>query len=295
MRILVAGIGGVGGYLGAKLCALDEEVLFLARGTHAEKIEKEGLLVEEDEGSFTAYPAKVVTAETLAGAVDVLFLCVKSYDIEETIISLKPYITQETVIVPFANGVGHQEEIEQLVDAKVLHGAMYILAHKKGAGHVVKKGKVFMALFGHDVYQAESKVVAELFEKMGLRYKMRADIEPLVWKKYLFISTFGALTSYFDTTIREAYDLHENWARTLMLEISEVAQTKGVFLEDVVEKSLESASKVPLDASSSMHLDFQNRRKTEVETLCGYIVKEGQKASIPTPLMAKVYERLKKR
>ena len=295
MRILVAGIGGVGGYLGAKLCTLDDEIIFLTRGESVQKILKDGLRVDEDDVSYTVHPSSVTTAKSLEGVVDLLFLCVKSYDIRETLLSIESNISKETIIVPFSNGVAHQEEIEAIVDAKVLHGAMYILAHKEGIGHIVKKGAVFMALFGHKNYPEERDIVAKIFEDAGLRYKSGEHIESLIWKKYLFISTFGALTSYFDTTMRAVYELHKNWAHTMMMEIAAVAEAKGIALSSEVEKSLESASKVPLDASSSMHLDFQNSRETELETLCGYIVKEGVRLRVPTPLMAKVYEVLKEK
>ncbi len=42
-----------------------------------------------------------------------------------------------------------------------------------------------------------------------------------------------------------------------------------------------------------MHLDFKNGHKTELETLCGYVVREGKKLRLPTPLMAKIYGVLK--
>ncbi len=295
MRIVVAGIGGVGGYIGAHLCALNDEVVFLARGAHAEAIRKNGLLVKTDEGEMTARPDKVVTAQELQGEINLLLLCVKSYDIENVLAELSENITPSTIVLPFANGVEHKEQIESLVNAKVLHGAVYILAHKEADGVIVKKGKVFAALFGAKEYPAETAAVAALFEKAGLRYKTPENIEEAIWKKYLFISAFAALTSYFDTTMRKVYELHKNWADTLLHEIADVAEAKGIAIKDEVEKTLETAASLPEDASSSMHLDFQNGAKTELETLCGYIVREGKHLRLPTPMMAKIYGVLKKK
>ncbi|MEE8588135.1 MAG: 2-dehydropantoate 2-reductase, partial [Sulfurimonadaceae bacterium] len=120
MRIVVAGIGGVGGYIGAHLCKLEDEVIFLARGNHAERIRETGLLVKEDEGEFTARPDSVVSTEALEGEIDLLLLCVKSYDLKAVLVDLSSNITSSTIIVPFANGVEHKEKIASLVDAKVL-------------------------------------------------------------------------------------------------------------------------------------------------------------------------------
>ena len=293
MRIVVAGIGGVGGYIGAHLCKLDDEVTFLARGNHALEIKAHGLKIQEDDGEFTAWPDNVMTAETLEGEIDLLLLCVKSYDIEAILTELSTNITSSTIIVPFANGVEHKEKIDALLKAKVLQGAVYILAHKEADGLIVKKGKVFAALFGDEKYVRETALVSSLFEKAGLRHKTPDNIEEAIWKKYLFISAFAALTSYFDTSMRKVYELHKNWAETLLQEIADVAEAKGIHIQDEVAKALKTAASLPEDASSSMHLDFQNGTKTELETLCGYIVREGQKLRLPTPMMAKIYGVLK--
>jgi len=295
MRIVVAGIGGVGGYIGAHLCRLDDEVVFLARGAHADEIRQKGLTVKEDEGSFTAHPEAVVSAGELEGEIDLLLLCVKSYDIEPLLAELSRNITPSTVILPFANGVEHKEMIESLVEAKVLHGTVYILAHRDSDGVVVKKGRVFAAVFGADEHPGETAAVAALFEKAGLRYKTPEKIEEALWKKYLFISAFAALTAYFDIGIRRVCELHRNWAHTLLNEIADVAEAKGIDVREEVEKALTTASTLPEDASSSMHLDFKNGKRTELESLCGYVVREGKKLRLPTPLMAKIYGVLKEK
>ena len=52
MKIAVLGIGGVGGYIGAKLCSLINtqkkkyEIFFIARGEHAQVVKKNGLKVK---------------------------------------------------------------------------------------------------------------------------------------------------------------------------------------------------------------------------------------------------------
>jgi len=293
MRIVVAGIGGVGGYIGAHLCNLDDEVIFLARGNHALTIKAHGLKIQEDESEFIAWPDKVMTADTVDGTIDLLLLCVKSYDIKTVLTALSDNITPSTIVVPFSNGVEHKENIDALVEAKVLQGAVYILAHREADGLIVKKGKVFAALFGDAQYIKETVLVSSLFEKAGLRHKTPENIEEAIWKKYLFISAFAALTSYFDTSMRRVYELHKNWAETLLQEIADVAEAKGIHIQDEIEKALKTASSLPEDASSSMHLDFQNGAKTELETLCGYVVREGQRLRMPTPMMAKIYAVLK--
>mgnify|MGYP001484371102 FL=1 len=81
----------------------------------------------------------------------------------------------------------------------------------------------------------------------------------------------------------------------MLEEIADVASAKGVNIQDEVQKSLYTASKVPYDSTTSMQLDFKNLKKSELEILCGYIVKEALKKGINTPIMHKMYEELSKR
>ena len=301
MKIAVVGIGGTGGYLGAKLCTLigtqkkKYEVVFIARGAHAEAVKENGLHVIEDEGEFTATPSIVCTAEEAIGTFDLILVCVKSYDIEEALLPLKKNIRPDTVLMPFANGVNNAEKIRDIVDAKVINGCVYILSHIQEPGVIRKQGSVFAAVFGDPELFGESLFIDYMFKDAGIRTKVTEDIETAVWKKYLFISAFATLTSYYDTTIREVYETHCPETEGALLEIVSVANARGISLEGEVEKALKTASSLPVDSSTSMHLDFQHHRRTELETLTGYIVDEAKRLNIQVPLMQKMYTALKSR
>jgi 2-dehydropantoate 2-reductase len=301
MRIAIVGIGGVGGYIGAKFCSLKEadpkkyEIVFIARGKHAETVKTDGLQVVEDEGSLTAVPSDVSTAEEAAGTFDLVLLCVKSYDIEAAVTALQHAIRPDTVIIPFANGVDNAETIRRLVDAKVLNGCAYILSHIEKPGIVRKQGKVFAALFGDPEYIGESLHVGYLFKDAGLRAMTPETIETALWKKYLFISAFATLTSYYDAPIKTVSDAHHSVARALLGEIAAVAEARGIDLGGETAKALETAANLPPKASTSMHHDFQNHRRTELEALSGYVVREAERLGVAAPQMSRMYRELRER
>jgi len=93
--------------------------------------------------------------------------------------------------------------------------------------------------------------------------------------------------------IKAVYDNHGKEAKKVLSEIVSVAAAKGIDLSDEVEKSLQTASRLPQDASTSMHLDFQLHGKTELETLCGYVVREAGARGIEVPMMQEIYTFLK--
>ncbi len=285
MRIAVVGLGGVGGYLAAMFAKSALDVVGFARGKHLAAIEAHGITVVEDETQWSV-PLNAVELNAAEGYFDVVMFCVKSYDLVDAYEKMAPHIDKNSILLSFANGVNNGETLRKLSNAVVLDSCVYILSHVEKAGVIRKKGKVFAAVFGGDDTDAVQKV-ASLFEKAGLRYKTPSDIRTALWKKYIFIAAFATLTSYYDKSIGYIYEHHYEEAKALLEEIAAFAkESEGVEIGAEVQKALDTAAKVPYDSSTSMHLDFQNHKKVELESLSGYVKK---------PLMQKYYEALKKR
>ena len=285
MRIAIVGLGGVGGYLAASFAKSGLDVVGFARGTHLKAIQKSGITMKEDEKEWSV-PLSVKHIEEAEGYFDVVMFCVKSYDLALTCKAFADHIDANSILLSFSNGVNNGDVLRRCCDARVLDAAIYILAHIEAPGVIRKKGKVFAALFGGSDKEAVAKV-AGIFEQAALRYKTPEDIQTALYKKYIFIAAFATLTSYYNESIGAVYEKHYDEAKKLLTEIAAYAkETRGIDISDEVQKSLDTASKLPYDASTSMALDFKNGKKTEVESLSGYVQK---------PFMQKLYNELKKR
>ena len=284
MNIAIIGLGGVGGYLSAMLTKHTSHKIFgFARGKHLHKIQKDGIKIIEDNHSFIVY-VDANTLEDIDGYFDIVFFCVKSYDLPQSYKSVQHCVDKDTILLSFSNGVDNGDKLRKLSDSKVLDGCVYILSHIESYGTIRKKGDVFAVVFGGD--KVATKIVASVFDESPLRYKTPEDIKTAIWKKYIFISTFATLTSFYDKSIGYIYKHYKDEIKEMLEDISSFAKTKGIDIEDEVQKSLSIASKVPFDSSTSMHLDFKNKKQTELETLTGYI---------STQLMQKMYQSLKNR
>ncbi len=282
MRIAVVGLGGVGGYLAAMFAKSGCDVVGFARGAHLEVIQKNGITIVEDETQWQT-PLNAVNVNAAEGYFDVIFFCVKSYDLDDAYAKMAKNIDENSILLSFSNGVDNAQRLKNLSNAVVLEGCVYILSHIQKAGVIRKKGKVFAAVFGGDNANAVQKV-ATLFEKAQLRYKTPSNITTAIWKKYIFIAAFATLTSYYDTSIGAIYKHHYDEAKALLEEIAAFAkEQEGINIDDEVQKALDTAAKVPYDSSTSMRLDFQNGKKVELESLSGYVKK---------PLMLKFYKEL---
>jgi len=285
MRIAVVGLGGVGGYLAASFAKSGIDITGFARGTHLEAIQKSGITIKEDEKEWNV-SLHVKHLDEAEGYFDVVLFCTKSYDLLSSCQSMQNHIDANTVVLSFSNGVNNGDMLRETCDARVLDACTYILSHIEAPGVIRKKGKVFAAVFGGDDIQAV-ETVATLFESAQLRYKTPENIKEALYKKYIFISAFATLTSYYNTSIGTVYEKHFDEAKRLLEEIAEFAkETQGIEISDEVDKSLQTAEKVPYDSSTSMWLDFQKGKKTELENLSGYVQK---------PFMQKLYNELKMR
>ena len=184
MKIAIVGIGGVGGYIGAKLCSLigtqkkKYEIVFIARGEHAKAIKTNGLRVIEDDGEFTATPSTVCTAEEAEGTFDLILVCVKSHAIKEALLPLKRNIRPDTVLIPFGDGVNNAQMIANIVDAKVINGSVHGSSHIQAPGVIRKEGNTFTAVFGDPVLIGESLYIEYMFKDAGLQTKLTEAITP---------------------------------------------------------------------------------------------------------------------
>lgn len=83
IKILIAGIGGVGGYFGsllAKKYAKHEtiQIYFLARNQHLKAIKSNGIKVTSGEKEWIAHPDLASDNPSDFGKIDVILLCTKS-------------------------------------------------------------------------------------------------------------------------------------------------------------------------------------------------------------------------
>jgi 2-dehydropantoate 2-reductase len=110
MRIAVIGSGGIGGYYGALLAKAGHDVVFVARGSHLEAMQRHGLTLRTP-GGETTVPVTAVADTGRVEPVDLVLFCVKSYDTESAAPLLRPLMGRDTTVLTFQNGVDNADTI----------------------------------------------------------------------------------------------------------------------------------------------------------------------------------------
>lgn len=137
MKIVVKGSGAMGGYIGGRLAHAGRDVTFIDRGEHLHAFRQNGLHVHSPAGNFVIKPIKATDNPVEIGPADLIFFCVKSYDVSSAAELLRPVMGPQTVIIPVQNGIGHVEKIGNTLGAEhVLGGVSLIIGHVTEPGIV---------------------------------------------------------------------------------------------------------------------------------------------------------------
>src|SRR4029077_12219488 len=104
MRLLIAGAGAIGGYIGALMTQAGRDVTLYARGPHLRAMQERGLRVIGDEGDFEVHP-RIIGDLADAELMDVIFLVVKAHGLTQLAPQVRPLIGENTTVVSTQNGV----------------------------------------------------------------------------------------------------------------------------------------------------------------------------------------------
>lgn len=304
MNIGVIGIGGVGGYFGAKLCPLTAapgtNVYFVARGKHLEEIRSAGLTVQTAaEGTWVCRPTLATDCIADLPQLDVCLVCVKSYDLKSVARQLQPKTSAATLVVPLLNGVDIYERLrEDLGQAAIFPACVYIGTHIEACGKVRQQSGACKILLGPDPQApgAAPQPLFDLFEKSGIRYAWFEEVTPEIWGKYIFIAAYGLVTASFDKTLGQVIesDNLSHYAQAVMEEIVALARKKQVNLpETIIADTYARGRSFPYETKTSFQRDFERPDKPDERDLFGgAILRLGKTLGVETPVTSELWERL---
>lgn len=301
-NITISGLGGVGGYYGAKLVQaarlenLGREISFVARGAHLDAIAQRGLHVHTPEVDFSVRPDHLAQQASQLPPSDLLILATKSYDLSENIAQLRPIITPQTIILPLLNGIDITEQVQQLLpDNRVWDGCVYISGRKPAAGEILLEAARERFIFGSRAAERtpEEQELAALLTSVGVNVLNPDNIQERIQQKYIMISTTATGTAYYNQMVGQALSEHPVAMRALVEELCQLLEAEGHSLEpNAVDRTMERKQFMIPTSTSSMHVDFMNGSRTELETLTGYVVRKARALGLHLPYYETMYAAL---
>jgi 2-dehydropantoate 2-reductase len=299
MRIAVFGAGAVGGYFGGRLAQAGVDVTFIARGAHLEAIQQKGLRVDSLLGNFRVHPARAVGDAQMVGAVDLVILGVKAWQVREAAQALKPLIGPETVVLPLQNGVDAARQLGEVLGANhVVGGLCRIISMIDAPGHINHVGGEPYLAFGDLQRQTDRRLahLAQLFSRAeGMRVEVIDDIQVAIWKKFLLIAPWSGVGAVTRTPIGIIRDLAETreMLEDAMHEIFQLAVAQGIDLgPDAVSLMMAFVDSLPAEGTASMQRDIMAGQPSELIEQNGTVRRLGNSLGVATPVNSFIYSSL---
>lgn len=297
MRIAMVGAGGVGGYFGGRLAQAGHDVTFIARGEHLKAMLQEGLRVESINGDFAVSPVQATDDPADIGAVDLVVMGVKAWQIPETATRLAPLLGPDTQVLPLQNGLEASAQLAAVVGvAPVLGGLCAIYSFITAPGCIRHIGidpyVTFGALQPHQAGRLAD--VQAALRQAGITANIASDIRVPLWEKFLVLrwGVVGAVSRVPAGVLRrlpQARDMIDDAGR----EVLAVARTQGIGLPaDALQRSSALLDSLPAGATTSLQRDVMEGRPSELDAQVAALVRLGEQAGVDTPLHAFIYHSL---
>jgi 2-dehydropantoate 2-reductase len=311
VKIVIAGAGAIGGYIGAKLARAGADVVLFARGPHLQAMQARGLRVVGDEEQFEVRPQVTGDLATI-GQADVVFLGVKAHALTALAPTLAPLFGPDTVVVSTQNGIPwwyfqniggplNDLRLERVDPGGVIAGA---IEHRRVVGSLayfatdLPEPGVVRHIEGNRISVGEpdgsksdrARRIADALIAAGLRSPVTARFRHEIWVKLLGNVAFNPISALTGGTLEEMTRHPDVSAvvRGLMAETEAVAAVLGIELPISIDQRMAGAEKVG-PHKTSMLQDWEAGRPMELEAVVGAVVELGERLGVAMPATRAVY------
>ena len=301
MRYLIVGAGGTGGSIAGYLHAAGQSVTLLDQGQHLTAIQQQGLTIHRlSGGQLVLADIEAKSSVEYQEQADVIFVCVKSYSIQDILPLLARAAHRDTVIIPILNIYGTGAKLAQhLPNLTICDGCIYIAAEISAPGEILHRGEIFRVIFGsRDPAQRLAifdEIAADL-QASGIDGRVADDILSAALHKYALISGMAAVGALLDVEAG-AFQQADSEARllfiTLLEEMQLLARAMGVWLrEDLVAETLAMVDALGPTMTTSAQKDLKKGGPSELDGLVFEVVRMAEHWGVELPQYERVSRRL---
>ena len=316
MRIALIGAGAIGGSIAACIAKQGYDLTVVAKyEEYASLIENQGIEITGVKGNFVQKIKAVAKVSQLTGKFDIVFVATKAYDVKENLLSLLPYLKENTSVVSLQNGICtdlYQEVVgkDRTVGCVVGYGATM---HQKGKIEITSTGNFVIGsiakTFKGDLKEVQT-CLNTTFETI-----ISDDIYSNLYSKLIINSCITSLGALTGLNLGEMMKIKK--IRVIFLKIIDEAiavananhiqvppyggkldyyklyQRKSKFGNFINHLIIQIVGKKYRHLKSSSLQSLQRGQKTEIDYFNGYIVSLGKQVQVPTPINEKLVQMIK--
>jgi len=306
MRMIVIGTGPIGGIIGGRLARAGHDISFVdVDKEHIEAIRANGLQVDVPDGVFNV-KINIVFPQDIKGKFDIGFIAVRSNYTPDALATVLPVLNDNGLLVSMQNGINPPLLQEKVGADRAIGIAIRMGCRRVAPGHVQTstRGHLYIGhLHGRTTPQLNR--LHKLLDAV-IDTEISDNILGVLWSKltYTCLGFFGSLADIALATSC-AGEANRRLLADFLAEVVAVGTAAGARFIRLAEynppdlhpsiatdKRLtiinEMAKSWKNDDRKGPLRQIQKRIPTEVDFTLGYVVREGEKLNMATPLCEKL-------
>lgn len=275
MTIGVIGPGAVGTTIAIELQQAYPDTLLIGK--------QKDTLNYFPENGHQSKTISVTPYQDITQPLDIVFIAVKTYQLETVITQLSPIIHEETIIILAQNGYG---QLERIPFPNSYQAVVYISGQKNN-NDVIH----FRDYRLHLKDTPRTRKLQKLTNQTNIEIILEENIEEKIWYKLLVNLGINSITALGRDTAKLLRSSHiRNICRGIISEGISVARAEGLnFDVNTLDSIMTIYEGYPDQMGTSMYYDITFGRPLEMESIQGYIYKKAQEYHITTPYLDTVY------
>jgi len=315
MKILVFGAGSIGGYFGAMLTEIGEDVTLVARGAQYDALSATGVRLE---GPRSGRPApvrvRVCRPGEEKGPYDLIFVTLKSQQIAPVAGHLRSLVSDDGVLVFPQNGLPwwYFEGVDSRYRGiplttldpdgllsrsfrpeQIIGGVTQKPADLIAPGHIRLADAETDALVIGEIDNRMTprlQEIAELSTRAGWTGRPVEDIRKVKWNKLTANAVWNSLGALTQSTAKQmaSFAGTRQLAVAMTREVIAVAAGAGVALDLDAEALVAAVAQRPVSLPTSTLQDVRSGRGLEADAIFNAVIEMGQITGVPTPALSVV-------
>lgn len=309
-KIVIAGAGSIGCYVGGALALAGRDVRLLLRPRLGEELRKNGLTISDHHGRkryLVAGQFGLATDAAALATADIILVTVKSAASAEIAAQINSHARPDALIVSFQNGIGNADTLRAGCGGRTVYPGMVgfnVVQLGDGKFHQATESALYVP--------THAPTLAPLFNVVGLECRAHADMQSILWGK-LLLNLNNALNALSGLPL---YDqLHDiRWRRlqAVMMDEALAAMSRAnispakltplpsrfiPFLfrlpTPIFRHAMAATLTIDRTARSSMSEDLALGRMTEIDYLQGAVIALAKQHGLNAPLCERVTEAIR--
>ncbi|HID52696.1 MAG TPA: 2-dehydropantoate 2-reductase [Anaerolineae bacterium] len=289
MNLTIIGIGALGSLFAARLYDVAPVTMLGHWPEQITAVSQHGLTLIQPDGRRRTYPLPITNNPADVPPADLALILVKSCQTEQAAHLAQTVLKPDGLALTLQNGLGNGEKL-----AAVLGQERVIQSVTSEGAAMVAPGLVRHAGHGqtHLAEQPGGAPIVTLLRQAGFQVESNRNVASLLWGKLVVNTAINPLTAVLN--VLNGYLAENEAARDIMVaaarETARVAAALGIRLPypDAAQQALSVAQATAVNHSSMLQ-DIRRGAPTEIEAICGEVIRYGRLHAIPTPVNKALY------